>query len=98
MSGQVTHTSHDGVAVVLIDNPPVNALGPAVVDGLAAAMNQAERNPAIQAIVVMGAGRTFVAGAEGASKSWNRPRGASAPVLRTSTVCSSVSKTAPSQW
>ena len=69
MSGQVTF-SVDGdvapgdIAVVVIDNPPVNALGPEVVDGLSAALDQAEQNPAIRAIVVMGAGRTFVAGAD----------------------------------
>jgi 3-hydroxyacyl-CoA dehydrogenase len=69
MSGQVT-LSVDGdaaagdVAVVVIDNPPVNAIGPEVVDGLSAALDRAQENPTIRAIVVMGAGRTFVAGAD----------------------------------
>jgi 3-hydroxyacyl-CoA dehydrogenase len=60
----VTLTTHDGVAVVLIDNPPVNALGPAVVEGLRSALEKCERDPAVRALVVMGAGRTFVAGAD----------------------------------
>ncbi len=60
----VTLTIHDGVAVVLIDNPPVNALGNAVFEGLRSALDQSERDPAVRAVVVIGAGRTFVAGAD----------------------------------
>jgi 3-hydroxyacyl-CoA dehydrogenase len=52
------------VAVIVIDNPPVNALGPAVVEGLASALDRAERDAQVRAIVVLGAGRTFVAGAD----------------------------------
>jgi 3-hydroxyacyl-CoA dehydrogenase len=52
------------VAVVVIDNPPVNALGPEVVDGLTAAFERVRRDPSIRAVVVLGAGRTFVAGAD----------------------------------
>ena len=70
MSGQVTFTldgdaaSAAPVAVIVIDNPPVNALGPEVVDGLTAALDQVERHASVRAVVVMGAGRTFVAGAD----------------------------------
>ena len=52
------------VAVILIDNPPVNALSPETIDGLAAALSQAEADPAAKAIVVAAAGRTFIAGAD----------------------------------
>src|SRR5687767_1354642 len=52
------------VKVVLVDNPPVNALSPGVPDGLVAAVDAAESDPAIAAIVVMAVGRTFVAGAD----------------------------------
>jgi len=67
MSGHVTwSTDTDGaaVAVAVIDNPPVNAIGPGVVAGLMDALSQVERDPAIRALVIMGAGRTFVAGAD----------------------------------
>ena len=57
-------TAHEGVAVLQIDNPPVNALSAAVIDQLASAVREAERDPAAHAIVIMGAGRTFVAGAD----------------------------------
>lgn len=52
------------VRVVLVDNPPVNALSPGVPEALEAAIDAAEADPAIEAIIVMAAGRTFVAGAD----------------------------------
>jgi 3-hydroxyacyl-CoA dehydrogenase len=52
------------VAVVAIDNPPVNALSPGVVEGLKAAIEQANADAAVRAIVVIGSGRTFIAGAD----------------------------------
>ena len=61
---QVTVTTQDGIAVVQIDNPPVNALSADVIDGLASAIDRAERDPDLRALVIMGAGRTFVAGAD----------------------------------
>jgi 3-hydroxyacyl-CoA dehydrogenase len=64
MSERVTVTTDDGVAVVQIDNPPVNALSAEVIDGLALAIERAERDAVVRAVVVIGAGRTFVAGAD----------------------------------
>jgi 3-hydroxyacyl-CoA dehydrogenase len=54
---------HD-VAVITIDNPPVNALSPGVPEALTAAITQANADPSVRAIVVIGAGRTFIAGAD----------------------------------
>src|SRR5690348_974830 len=48
----------------MIDNPPVNALSPGVVEELKAAIEQANVDPEVQAIVVVGSGRTFIAGAD----------------------------------
>ena len=64
MSEPVHLTVTDGVATVEIDNPPVNALSQAVRAGMKAAIEQAAADPAVQAIVVAAAGRTFVAGAD----------------------------------
>src|SRR5687767_12954960 len=61
---RVTTSVSEGVAIVQIDNPPVNALSAGVPEGLAAAIERAEQDPAVRAIVVMGAGRTFIAGAD----------------------------------
>ena len=56
--------NNEGVAVITIDNPPVNALGPGVPEGISAALDRAEQEPSVSAIVIIGAGRTFVAGAD----------------------------------
>ena len=61
---QVTTTITDGVALIEIDNPPVNAASQAVRAGLIEAIIAAEADPAIAAIVITGAGRTFVAGGD----------------------------------
>src|ERR1700693_3828615 len=52
------------VAVVVIDHPPVNALNHAVRAGLIDALTQAQRDSAIAAIVLTGAGRMFTGGAD----------------------------------
>ncbi|GAA6121018.1 3-hydroxyacyl-CoA dehydrogenase NAD-binding domain-containing protein [Acidovorax sp. FG27] len=53
-----------GVAVVSIDNPPVNALGAAVRQGLLAAIEEAEANAATRAVLIVGEGKAFIAGAD----------------------------------
>ena len=53
-----------GVAVVSINSPPVNTLSVGVRDGLAAAFQRVLGNAAIQAIVLICEGRTFIAGAD----------------------------------
>ena len=52
------------VGVIVADNPPVNALGHAVRDGLARALDAALADDAVAAIVIACAGRTFFAGAD----------------------------------
>lgn len=53
-----------GVFVVTIDNPPVNALGVDVRRGLVAAIEVAEADSAAAAVLIVGAGRNFIAGAD----------------------------------
>ncbi|QGW80785.1 3-hydroxyacyl-CoA dehydrogenase NAD-binding domain-containing protein [Variovorax paradoxus] len=53
-----------GVFVVTIDNPPVNALGVDVRRGLVAAIEAAEVDSAAAAVLIVGAGRNFIAGAD----------------------------------
>jgi len=64
MNTLVTVTHSGGVAVVTIDNPPVNALSPGVPEGILAAIGAIETDPSVVAAVVIGAGRTFIAGAD----------------------------------
>lgn len=54
----------DGIGVITIDYPPVNALGPGVGDGIIAALDKGEADPEVKAFVLIGAGRTFIAGAD----------------------------------
>ncbi len=64
MSKVVTYQVTDGVAVLTINNPPVNALGAEVRKKLARRIGRAERDDAVQAIVICAAGRTFPVGAD----------------------------------
>ena len=58
-------TQHHGdVLIVLSNNPPVNALGAAVRQGLVAAIEQAEADDSVKAVVIACEGQTFFAGAD----------------------------------
>ena len=64
MTNLVSISKDNDVAVITIDNPPVNALSPGVPEGISAAIDAVNSDPAVKAAVVIGAGRTFVAGAD----------------------------------
>jgi 3-hydroxyacyl-CoA dehydrogenase len=53
-----------GIAVFSFDNPPVNALAQPVRAALLAAVEEFDADPSVHAIVLIGAGRNFVAGAD----------------------------------
>ena len=60
----VSLARHGRISVVTIDNPPVNALSQDVRSGIMECFDKAEADPATSAIVLVCAGRTFVAGAD----------------------------------
>ncbi len=64
MSELVRLTKQGNIAIITIDNPPVNALSPGVPEGIASAIEQIGRDDNVVAAVMIGAGRTFVAGAD----------------------------------
>jgi len=64
MSDLVTVTNRDGVAVIMLQSPPVNGLGFAVRSGLQAALEAATADDAVDALVVTGAGKMFSGGAD----------------------------------
>ncbi|MBM3794113.1 MAG: 3-hydroxyacyl-CoA dehydrogenase [Acidobacteria bacterium] len=65
MSNALVDLSRDGnVAIITVNNPPVNALSPGVPEGVAAHVATAVADPEVAAIVVIGGGRTFIAGAD----------------------------------
>jgi 3-hydroxyacyl-CoA dehydrogenase len=68
----VRYAVADGIGVITIDNPPVNALGPGVRDGIIAALKQGEADPSVKAMVMIGAGRSFIAGAD--IRQFGKPR------------------------
>ncbi|MCR4268359.1 3-hydroxyacyl-CoA dehydrogenase NAD-binding domain-containing protein [Nitratireductor sp. ZSWI3] len=64
MSDTVSFTLENGVALIVLDNPPVNALGHALRAPLFAALEKARDDEAVEAVVIACAGRTFIAGAD----------------------------------
>ena len=63
MSDLVSYSIVDGIGVITVDNPPVNALSQAVRKGLLEAIRTAQSD-ASKAILIHCAGRTFIAGAD----------------------------------
>ena len=64
MNDLVQLTKDQDVAIITINNPPVNALSPAVVQGIAEAIERVDKDKSVKAVVLMGGGRTFIAGAD----------------------------------
>jgi len=85
MTNLVRITKDNDVAVITIENPPVNALSPGVPEGIRAAIDEINGDPGVKAAVVIGAGRTFVAGADikefGKMTSGASPRRSLLPLL-----------------
>lgn len=54
----------DGVLLITLDNPPVNALGQGVRAGIMKALDQIDQDSSIHAAVITGAGKTFCGGAD----------------------------------
>ena len=64
MSDLVQLTKDNDIAIITINNPPVNALSPGVPEGISDALEQINNDASVKAAVLMGGGRTFVAGAD----------------------------------
>ena len=64
MSDLVQLTKDNDIAIITINNPPVNALSPGVPEGIAEAIEQINKDPSIKAAVLIGGGNTFIAGAD----------------------------------
>src|SRR5579884_4230077 len=86
MTELVRYTRQDDIAILTIDNPPVNALSPGVPEGMQARVEQAAVDKPVRAIVLIGAGQTFIAGADirefGKIVAGTRPRLSLLPYLR----------------
>ena len=79
MTDLVQFTKDNGIGVITINNPPVNALSPGVPEGISEALDQIAQDDSVKAVVLIGGGRTFVAGAdikEFGRMASGKPRGA----------------------
>ncbi|MFG6559772.1 3-hydroxyacyl-CoA dehydrogenase NAD-binding domain-containing protein [Sulfitobacter sp. 1A15299] len=64
MTDKIAYSRHDDIVVLRIENPPVNALSQAVRQGLAEGMDRAEAEDGVRAVMIVGEGRAFIAGAD----------------------------------
>jgi len=77
----VNYTTQGAVAVITLDNPPVNGFSHEVRSALMASLDQAVVDKSVRAIVITGTGKVFSAGAD--IREFNTPRALSEPNLRT---------------
>ena len=64
MSDLIIFSKQGSVGVITVNNPPVNALSPGVPEGIADGLKQFAEDAEVKAIVLIGGGRTFIAGAD----------------------------------
>src|SRR5579864_1762890 len=88
MSDLVQLTQDNDIAIITINNPPVNALSPGVPEGISDSIAKINEDASVKAAVLIGGGKTFVAGADikefGKMTSGKTERGTSAflPLLK----------------
>ncbi len=64
MSDAVIRSTEGRIGILTINNPPVNALAAAVRNGIKEGIEAFAQDPNVDAIVLIGGGRTFIAGAD----------------------------------
>jgi 3-hydroxyacyl-CoA dehydrogenase len=64
LKGKVNYTIQGNIAILEVDNPPVNPLSSGVRAGLSEYIQKANEDDAVQGIILTGAGRSFIAGAD----------------------------------
>ena len=72
---------HGAIAVITLNNPPVNGLGHSTRTAVVAGVQQALNDDAVKAIVITGAGKAFSGGAD--IKEFNSPKALAEPTLHT---------------
>ena len=72
---------HGAVAVITLNNPPVNGLGLATRTAIVESVRRAQQDDAVKAIIITGAGKAFSGGAD--IKEFNSPKALAEPTLHT---------------
>ena len=78
---QADYAVRGAVAVITLNNPPVNGLGHELRTGILEGLDRAEADPAVAAVVLIGAGKAFSGGAD--IKEFNTPKASAEPTLHT---------------
>jgi len=71
MSDVAAYSVRDGIAVITLDNPPVNGLGNALRAGIAEGLEKADSDPDVKAVVLIGSAKAFSGGAD--IREFNKP-------------------------
>ncbi|MCG6951520.1 MAG: enoyl-CoA hydratase/isomerase family protein [Betaproteobacteria bacterium] len=72
MSDAVAYSVRDGIAVISMNNPPVNGLGSVLRPGIMDGIKKAEADPAVKALVIVGSAKAFSGGAD--IREFNTPK------------------------
>ncbi|MBC8637203.1 enoyl-CoA hydratase/isomerase family protein [Caballeronia sp. EK] len=75
----VDYTNRGGIAVITLDNPPVNGLGHSTRAGIVEGIERANDDDDVRAIVIIGAGKAFSGGAD--ITEFNTPKATQEPTL-----------------
>ena len=75
------YATHGNVAVITLDNPPVNGLSHETRTGIVVGLDRAHADPGVSAIVLTGAGKLFSGGAD--IREFNTPKALAEPTLHT---------------
>ena len=79
MSDAAQYSVRDGIAVIAMNNPPVNGLGHALRSGIAEGLAKAEADQAVRAVVLIGSAKAFSGGAD--IREFNTPKSFAKPSL-----------------
>jgi 3-hydroxyacyl-CoA dehydrogenase len=80
MSDAVSYSVRDGIAVITMNNPPVNGLGSVLRPGIVDGIKKAESDPAVKALVIIGSAKAFSGGAD--IREFNTPKMLMKPSLQ----------------
>ncbi|MEY3666435.1 MAG: hypothetical protein RLZZ153_2617, partial [Pseudomonadota bacterium] len=69
---EAIYATHGDVAVITLDNPPVNGLGHALRTGIVESVLRAQADTTVKALVITGAGKAFSGGAD--IREFNTPK------------------------